>query len=433
MNKVSLPKSILIASLVGSLSGVFPAHGAEPTPLRFELPTSSVLTDEQVSIVISGLRPGITTTVRLELDDGSGRRLISSATFVADESGRVDVARMAPTSGSYKGVDAMGLFWSVKRDSESLARSGESSETVARNSIREHWQLAAEVAGVVVATATLHRHTVAADVRVTPVRVSGLVGMFYEPVGGVRHPAVLVLGGSEGGLPPPSSHPGGLASRGYAVLSLAYFAGEGLPRSLSGIPLEYFKTALDWLAANPAVDPGRIGVLGTSRGGELSLLLGATYSEIKTVIAYVPSHEARAGCCDRGARSFPAWTFEGKGIPVGTTTRVERINGAILLISGRDDRVWESTYMADRVIARLREQQFLYPYVHLAYDGAGHSIRRPGSSAMDINTRVHPILGRPLPAGGTPVATARARTESWEQMLRFLDANLRDRHEPVSR
>jgi dienelactone hydrolase len=375
------------------------------------------LIDEPVPIVVSGLQPGTTTTLRLQRDDGSGRGAGSSATFVADESGRVDVTRMAPTSGSYKGVDATGLFWS--------------SEATARTPVQQRWQLAAEVAEVVVATATLQRHTVAPGVRITPLRVSGLVGTFYEPAGGGRHPAVLVLSGSGGGWAQASSHPGGLSSRGYAVLSLAYFAAEGLPRSLSAIPLEYFKTALDWLAANPAVDPGRIGILGTSRGGELALLLGATYPEIKAVIAYVPSHEARGSCCDRSTWRVPAWRFDGKEIPAGTTTQVERINGGILLISGREDRVWESTQMSERVMARLREQKFQYPYAHLAYEGAGHSIGRPGGSAMDINTRIHPQLGRPLPAGGTPAAAARARTDSWEKMLQFLNANLRDRPEQV--
>jgi hypothetical protein len=34
---------------------------------------------------------------------------------------------------------------------------------------------------------------------------------------------MIVLGGSEGGIPRPVGHAGGLASRGYATLALAYF------------------------------------------------------------------------------------------------------------------------------------------------------------------------------------------------------------------
>src|SRR5205807_6507540 len=103
---------------------------------------------------------------------------------------------------------------------------------------------------------------------------------------------------------------GGLASHGYAVLALGYFGVEGLPRSLHNIPLEYFGTALDWLSAQPGVDPQRIGVLGTSRGGELALLLGSVYPQIKTVVAYVPSNVVWGGCCN--GVNEPSWTVEGR-------------------------------------------------------------------------------------------------------------------------
>src|SRR4029079_1946220 len=133
--------------------------------------------------------------------------------------------------------------------------------------------------------ASVRRRAVAADVRMTAVRSDGLVGVFYEPSGGGRHPAVLVLRGCRGGFPPPAGHAGGLASRGYAVLALAYFGVEGLPRALSHIPIEYFGTALRWRERQPSVDPKRIGVLGGSRGAELALLVGVAYPEIRTVVA----------------------------------------------------------------------------------------------------------------------------------------------------
>jgi hypothetical protein len=39
----------------------------------------------------------------------------ANASFIADGDGRVDLTRMAPVNGSYKGVDAMRLFWSAER------------------------------------------------------------------------------------------------------------------------------------------------------------------------------------------------------------------------------------------------------------------------------------------------------------------------------
>ena len=225
------------------------------------------------------------------------------------------------------------------------------------------------------------------------------------------HPAMLMLGGSGGGVLGTWGYPGGMSSHGYAVLSLGYFGVEGLPPEHALIPLEYFKTALDWLSEHPAVDATRIGVLGMSRGGELALLLGATYPQIATVVAQVPSHVVWSGCC--GFNGPSGWSLGGEPIQqvLGVVTPeavarhangrepqfvhnflallddeaavaravipVERINGPVLLTSRRDDLVWPSTYMADQVVARLRQHGFRHGVTHLAYDNAGHVIAAP--------------------------------------------------------
>lgn len=266
----------------------------------------------------------------------------------------------------------------------------------------------------------MKRRAVAAGVRVTPVRDEGLVGAFYEPAGGGRHPTIIVLGGSGGGVPPPAGHAGGLASRGFSVLALAYFGAPGLPRALSEIPLEYFGTALRWLGRQPSVDPARMGVLGGSRGGELALLLGTVYPEIRLVVAYMPSNAVWRGCCD--STTQVAWTLEGRPVaamppPAFRDPRaaqraeipVERIHGAVLLVSGRDDGVWPSAEMAEKVMARLKHNGFTNPYVSLSYDHAGHGITRPYASTMELNSRRHPLTGRIVQMGGTPAGTARTR------------------------
>jgi len=394
------------------------ALGAEQVP-RFEIPQQTFLIDEPIPIVISGLPPGRAVTVKLRGDEWS-----SSARFTADQNGVVDLGRMAPASGSYQGIDAMGLFWSAQRDPQ----------PVAGNPPAQAWHLTAEVDGSVVAETTVQRRAVAADVNVTMVRDNGLAGAFYQPPGEGRHPAVIVLSGSGGGLPPATSAAGGLASRGYAVLALAYFNAEGLPPMLSRIPLEYFGKALSWLAAQPSVDPSRIGVLGVSRGGELALLLGSVYPQIRSVVAYVPSNVVFPGCC--GMINAPSWTVEGRPLAFvrlgvrdpaqreRAAIRVEKIKGAVLLISGRQDQVWNSSEMSEQVMARLRRNQFPYAYKHLSYDDAGHAIGRPYTSTMDLNDMRHPLTGRVMHLGGTPEGTAHAREDSWRQMLAFLDEQL---------
>jgi len=409
--------SVLLAvlAIAGTTSGA-----------QFELPRQSFLIDETIPIVVSGLPPDAEVTVRLSDGEWS-----SNATFIADSAGIVDLTRMSPNRGTYKGVDPMGLFWSATRSTQPPPPG--SPLPTAENAPKP-WQLTADVRGSTVATATVLRRTVAEKVAVTILRERGLVGVYYQPAGGARHPAILVLGGSGGGVPPAASFPGGLASHGYAVLALAYFGIEDLPPSLSRIPLEYFKTALDWMAAQPTIDPARIGVLGSSRGAELALLIAALYSQqVRTVVAYLPSNVVWGGCCDR--MNAPSWTLDGQpllwarpGDFVATRRAeipVERIRGGVLLISGKRDGVWHSTQMADAIIDRLKRNHFAYSMAHLAYDDAGHAIGRPGLPTTDIDEIRHPLTGRVMHLGGSPVGTAHAREDSWPRMLAFVDEELR--------
>ena len=398
---------------------------------QFGIRPNDALIDEPMAVVVSGVAPGSSVTIGLR-GYGAAPQWSSSATFVADANGVVDLTRMAPARGDYSGVDAMGLFWSARRDSG--ARPPRERGVDASKPPPEVWQLTASVNGAAVANASITRRALANDVTMSAVHDHRLVGVFYQPPGAERHPAVIVLSGSGGGLTPASSFPGGLASRGYAVLSLAYFGVDGLPPSLHDIPLEYFGTALQWLAAQPSVDPERIGVLGISRGGELALLLGSIYPQIHAVVAYLPSDIVVGGCCS--GRSEASWTIGGRplvwALPRAdfleaqrAAIHVEQIHGAVLLISGRSDRVWPSTEMSNAVMARLDRNHFAYPHQHLAYSDAGHGIGRPYVSTMDVDHVIHPLTGRVLSLGGTPAGTAKAREDSWPRVLGFLDVNLR--------
>ncbi|HEV3057088.1 MAG TPA: acyl-CoA thioesterase/bile acid-CoA:amino acid N-acyltransferase family protein [Vicinamibacterales bacterium] len=421
---------------IGVLSAALAAPAQVPATAHFDIPRRDVLMDEPIPIILSGLAPKATVTIRVR--GGEGDEWTSNAVFAADDTGQIDVTRAASMRGSYKGVDAMGLFWAIER------RRGSASATPAENDdadeevagTPESWTLTAEAGGQTLAQTTVRRRAVAEGVRVTPVRADGLVGTFYEPPDAGRHAAMLVLGGSEGGIPRPAGPAGGLASRGYAVLALAYFGVEGLPRGLSNIPLEYFGTAINWLAARPSVDANRIGVLGASRGAELALLLGTVDPRLRGVVAYMPSHVVVRGCCDPRAWLF-AWTLRGRPLatmpPPGrpdpveaqrAEIQVERIHGPILLLSGKDDGVWPSAESATKIVARLQQHQFPFACESLVYDHTGHGISRPYSPTTNLNGRRNPRSGRVVKRGGTPSGTAKAREDSWGKMLAFVDRAL---------
>ena len=73
------------------------------------------------------------------------------------------------------------------------------------------------------------------------VRVRALVGDLHLPQAApARSTAVMVLGGSEGGLRYSTANARDLAQAGFPAFATAYFGMEGLPPYLEEIPLEYF-------------------------------------------------------------------------------------------------------------------------------------------------------------------------------------------------
>lgn len=293
---------------------------------------------------------------------------------------------------------------------------------------------------------TMSSHMV---VRLTAVRENGLVADFHVPDSSGKHPGVIVIGGSRGGMDRASATAALLAQRGYAALGLAYFHFEHLPRQLKEIPLEYFKQAIDWMRSNPWVEADRIGLLGTSKGGEAALLLSATYPAIRAVVAYVPSHvvfQSITYTLPPRQKVKSSWTLQGKPVPfvpyryslksmwqhgfmrglyLGSLQDpdavdpaiipVERINGPILLVSGEDDSVWLSSMMCTLVTERLTHHGFRFPFQHVSYDSAGHISPGPGK-LLSTNPRY---------IGGTETGNAIAGDDAWEKSCRFLDSHLK--------
>jgi dienelactone hydrolase len=230
---------------------------------------------------------------------------------------------------------------------------------------------------------------------------------------------VLVLGGSEGGLPR-GLLSALLASNGYPALSVAYFAEPGLPQTLSGIPLEYFAGALRWLARQPGVDPARISVLGVSRGSEAAQLLGVYYPNlVHAVVASVPSNVA---VCSYPDCNGPAWTLHGQALPYtsefddpsptdnpAAVIPDQRIQGPVFLDCGEADQTWTSCSYAQAILRLLDEHHDRWAHVLYAYPGAGHPVGtfvpyEPTSPAADPDY----------------AADQRALTLLWPHLLTFL-------------
>jgi dienelactone hydrolase len=256
-----------------------------------------------------------------------------------------------------------------------------------------------------------------------PVTTSGLYGRFYTPSIGPGSPtrkrtAILVLGGSEGGL---ATGPllTALAAHGYPTLSLAYFRAPGLPQTLENIPLEYFQQALVWLRAQPQVDPDRIVVLGVSFGSQAAQLLGVHYPNlVSAVVASVPSNVATCGIPCSG----PAWTFEGRPVPYtrefndpsphdnpDAVIPDEQIRGPLFLVCGGLDSAWVSCIYTRAIMSRLAARGHAYRDVSYAYPYAGHYV----GGLLPYS----PVAPRRLYFNQVD---QRARAKVWPHLLSFL-------------
>lgn len=393
-----------------------------------EISPNRALMDEVVVVRATGLAPNERVSIRADLVDGAGAPWSSQAEFVADAQGVIDTSRQAPVKGSYNEVSAMGLVWSMKPGTKHVASyrgpQALGAQTIGFHLIRNGQQAA---------SATLEQLGVGEGVE--RIKVDGQIhGVLLTPAGAGPHPGVLVLGGSEGGLMLRKA--AWLASRGDAALALAYFRFDDLPPRLEGIPLEYFWSALAWMMQRPDIAADQIAVMGTSRGGELALQLGSMFPQIKAVVAYVPANVRYPACCGNTRVPY-AWTWQGRPLAfvlprmlrdpeasLPASIAVEHTHGPILLISGDDDGVWDSTGMAEAITVRLKESHFTYPYQQLRYRHAGHRAGRPEIVPTWHGRVRNPTSGTEEDLGGSVEGDAESSLDAIPRVLEFLHQSL---------
>lgn len=431
-------------------------------------PTQRLLFDD-MSIVVQGALPGTRVVLTAGFIDREDRQWSSRAEYFANSQGVVDVSSGASVSGTYLGVNADGLIWSMLPvDVGSLV-----DEVPTRNkewptfpkttpqepviiSLQASFFASLQASAPTELNATLEIFTMAPGVSRRRLNDESVEGVLFTPAGSGPHPAVLVITGSGGGAPEAAAAL--LASRGFMALALAHFNYPNRPDELAGIELEYFFTAAErlreWSGASS------IGITGGSRGGEGSLLLAATRPEMfAAVVAGVPSNTTWPGCCSPQASAQSAWTYESKPLPgyrfpsseqkadddaqpsqrdrdyvrnfLGgmlnpgdAAIKVEKIRAPILLLSGDSDALWPSSFASDQIIARLRAHNFNYSNVHISYPGAGHMASSQSLVTSLSDRAVHPVAGTVIPLGGTPAGNAYAMRDAFRQKVRFFREHL---------
>ena len=395
------------------------------------------LIDDLPEIVVSGVSAGAEVRIDATETDASGRRWSSWAVFTADGSG-IATTKAAAIAGTYSGADPAGIFWSMRPAAEGpVYRSSADRITTI---------VEASVDGASIGRQEVERLVAAEGVRRSDVDTAGIRGVLFEPAE-ASGPAVIAVQGSGGGVN--ESEAALLASRGLTALALSYFNYPGQPALLEEIPLEYFEIAARWLLEKLGRGGERCALIGQSRGGELVLLLAATFPKVfGPVVSTAPSSQIWGGLGEAKA----AWTLDGKPTvymdaqperpfeqmptPIAltplfqramadearvaeTAIPIERADCPILLLSGADDAMWPSADFAERIVARLARGKYPQPYRHVSFPSAGHTLS--GIPNVPIATHsIHPVAHLDFAYGGTVQSTAKARAEAWRLRLEFL-------------
>ncbi|XP_070623463.1 acyl-coenzyme A amino acid N-acyltransferase 2-like isoform X2 [Erythrolamprus reginae] len=401
------------------------------------------LADTPVKICASGLAPSQLVTLYASLTDERGVKFVARAYYQADQNGEVDVAQASALGGNYTGVWPMGLFYTLKSEKmfhRLLKRDVTGSPFYVQITLFDSTVLVALPIHKPLATCTVERWYAAPGVERIPIKSGRVRGALFLPPGSGSFPGLIDLFGGAGGLI--EFRAGLLASKGFAVLALAFFAYDDLPQTLQVVDLEYFEEASSLLLKNPKVKGPKIGVIGLSKGAEVALAMGTFLEEIAAAVCINGATSMNGAPLHFRDIKIPAvpysadavlinemglmCSFNVMGDPRDSAHEVaaiplEKAQGHILFVVGEADQGLNSKTFAEVALDRAKKYGRSNCSL-LSYPEAGHMIEAPGSPICFIST----IRGSSISTtwGGETKPHAKAEEHFWKEVLKFFELHL---------
>ncbi|XP_061879111.1 acyl-coenzyme A thioesterase 3-like isoform X1 [Entelurus aequoreus] len=401
------------------------------------LPSARCLFDEPVQVMVDSLRPRQVVTMRAKATDERGVIFRSSAIYRANGSGHIDLKRDPALSGSYVGVEPMGLLWSMKADMPhkyfhwNLALNPHVVKFSVHDGVPEE-----DEEGGALAEATNERCLIADGVSRVVIREETFSGVLFTPAGQGPFPGVLDLSTfmceKRASL---------LANKGFMVLTISVFNDK--PASIKHLNLDYFEEAVRFLQQQPKAGGQGIGVLSRSKAGDIGLSLASFTSCVKAVvwingcsanIAYPLHYKNRQVLSVLGhnlSKVMP--TPSGASIVKfgvddpeteenkGSVVPVEKANAHFLLVASEDDLNWDSKAFMEGIERRLKREG-KNNFECVCYPRAGHMLEPPYSPYC--HSGLHGILRSPVLWGGEPKAHVDAEVHLWKKVEDFFRTRL---------
>jgi uncharacterized protein len=304
-------------------------------------------------------------------------------------------------------------------------------------------------------TAAMQVHASADSIRIEKIIQSDWAAYIHIPAHNAKYPAVITLGGAEGGLSFSEDEANKMVKEGFVIMRLGYFkyTASTMKQKLEEIRIEKVQEAIQWLKKYSEVDSNKIALLGISKGSELALSVAALTPDVKAVVAHVPSHVVWYGLGKMKGLKKSSWSYQGQPLSFlpyskpksGWFTKriaefyeaglsaypdkiaeaiipVEKISCPILLTSGGKDDIWPSAFMARQIESRLKENNFQFEIQHLTFPEAGHGLFGELPNREDTSAFANLASG-----GGTAQANYEAREKTWAETFSFLRKQLNTR------
>jgi len=433
--------------------------------------------DEEIKIEVKGLKPHRRVTLHSSTDSASpGKWFEAVAVYKADKNGCVDLTTDASLGGSYKGIEPMGLFWSLKSSPKNdcknirfikpdvtkplVVRIGVYNAEV--DSIESFHGQRSDLESKLLDSIDINRLYMQPGTTRTELsyKKDGIQGILLVPPGKGPFPGLITM---FGGSPGTWDFKGSLLARhGYVTLALA-FHGEELeeihPRNegLTTLTMDYFHKAIDFLRSHPKIDmtSGGFGVLSISGIVHVSLLMSVHSPYVKCVVCTNgPIYNLMGDFIISKDKTYPSIKhYDGEGFtlhedeqdssgiimrtlrcflesisPIGDTDppgasipfHRQKHVGFLYLASLDDDNV-PSEYFANVFECLLKSSN--HPNFKVArYPGAGHLLEPPYGPHNYFTS--FPYFGTNLLWGGETKAHCKAQLSSWNETLQFLRKNL---------
>ena len=237
-------------------------------------------------------------------------------------------------------------------------------------------------------------------------RVEKVDGHFGKPPGNSpKVPAVLILHGSGGIDGRGAYYAKALQDAGIATLEITMFAPGGRPRSGTKATMPFAAAALKWLAAQDEVDGTRLGVMGFSWGGVMTVLMSseltqnAVGKDVPKPIAYAPLYPT-CSAIERTVKNKQSVFY-------GAETRMSR--SPMLIQVGTKDDYENDEHACDALVASWPAAARERTTVRY-YEGATHGFDTQDRPHQFTDEFAHGGRGGLVRMWPTPNDAAAART-----------------------